>query len=194
MTTDAASALQGAVADLRRALAGLDAGHAAALDALAGDIIAAWRQGGKLLVAGNGGSAADAQHLVAELVGRFLRDRAGWAALALTVNPSTLTAVANDLGFDAVFARQVEALGRPGDVLLLISTSGDSPNCLAAARTGRERGLRVVGLLGRDGGQLREAVDAAIIAPGTSTPRIQEIHITLIHTLCAILEARHDVD
>jgi D-sedoheptulose 7-phosphate isomerase len=178
------------VAELGRTLHELGEEHWRAVDALAADVLQAWRRGGKLLVCGNGGSAADSQHLAAELVGRYLQDRPGWPAVALTVNTSTLTAVANDYGYEAVFARQIEAVGGPDDVLLVISTSGNSPNCVTAARTARERGLRVHGFLGGDGGELRRCVDGALVVPSGSTPRIQEVHITMIHLLCEILEAR----
>jgi D-sedoheptulose 7-phosphate isomerase len=151
-------------------------------------VLAAWEAGGKLLVCGNGGSAADSQHLAAELTGRYRADRPGWPALALTTDTSALTAMGNDLGFEQVFARQVEALGRPGDVLLVISTSGDSPNCLAAAATARRQGLRCHGLLGRGGGRLAGAVDAAVVVPAEDTPRIQELHVLLLHVLCEVLE------
>ncbi len=186
----AAHLLAAVVADHRDALASLVEACAGALDRLAGDVLAAWEDGGKLLVCGNGGSAADSQHLAAELAGRYRDDRPGWPALALTTDTSALTAVSNDYGFERVFARQVEALGRPGDVLLLISTSGRSPNCLAAAREARERGLRTHALVGKDGGPLAAAVDGALVAPGTDTARIQEMHLVLIHALCELLEAR----
>ncbi len=172
----------------RSAFDRLDDGHSDAIIELAADILSAWSRGGRLLVAGNGGSAADAQHLAAELVGRFRHDRPALAAIALTTNASTLTAVANDFGYDHVFARQVEALGQEGDVLLVISTSGHSPNCRLAAVAARKRGLRVHGLLGKGGGDLLKEVDGAVIAPSDDTPRIQEIHITMCHLLCEILE------
>jgi len=187
---DATAILQRALAAHRAALDALDATHLTALDRLATDILAAWDSGGKLLVCGNGGSAADSQHLAAELAGRYLHDRPGWAALALTTDTSALTAVSNDYGFEQVFARQVEALGRPGDVLLVISTSGNSANCLAAVATAGKQGLRTHGLLGLDGGALRQVVDSAVVVPGDATPRIQELHITLIHVLCELLETR----
>jgi len=152
-------------------------------------VLGAWDQGGKLLVCGNGGSAADSQHIVAELVGRFLDERPGYAAVALTVNTSTLTAVGNDYGFEAVFARQVQALAGPHDVLLVLSTSGNSPNCVRAAEQARRQGLRVYGFLGRDGGRLRDLVDGAVVAPSDHTPRIQELHIFLGHLLCQLLES-----
>lgn len=174
----------------RAALDGLTAAHTEALARLAADIRRSWRDGGKLLVCGNGGSAADSQHLAAELAGRYRHDRPAWPALALTTDTSALTAVSNDFGFEHVFARQVEALGRAGDVLLVISTSGRSPNCVAAVRAARARGLRCHGLLGRDGGALAGSVDGAIIAPAHDTPRVQELHLVLLHALCELLEAQ----
>lgn len=176
------------VAELTRVLQDLDAGHFAAVAALAADIRAAWNGGGKLLVCGNGGSAADSQHIVAELVGRFEKEREGHAAVALTVNASTMTAVGNDYGFEAVFARQVRALGREHDVLLVISTSGNSPNCIEAVTAARDRGLRVHGFLGGDGGKLLPLVDSALVVPSARTPRIQEVHITMGHFLCGLLD------
>ncbi|HOX25256.1 MAG TPA: SIS domain-containing protein [Candidatus Krumholzibacteria bacterium] len=186
----AATILERTVAAHRAAVDRLGSTHAQQLARLAADILAAWDGGGTLLVCGNGGSAADSQHLAAELCGRYLRDRPGWPALALTTDTSALTAVANDYGFEQVFARQVSALGRRGDVLLAISTSGNSPNCLAAVDAARDRGLRTHGLLGGDGGRLRERVHEALIVPADTTPRIQELHITVIHMLCELLEAR----
>lgn len=146
------------------------------------------RAGGKVLTFGNGGSAADAQHLAAELVGRFLRNRAAWPALALTTDPSVITAVGNDLGFDAVFRRQVEAHGKRGDVAIAISTSGRSPNVVEAVRLARERGLVTVGLTGGGGGDLRGLVDHLIDVPHAHTPRIQEVHGMVVHLLCQIVE------
>jgi len=144
--------------------------------------------GGKLLICGNGGSAADAQHMACELVVRFQREGKALPALALTTDSSVLTARANDHSFEDVFSRQVEALGRPGDLLLAISTSGISPNVLAAAEKARASGLRVVGLTGRRGGSLPGLCDVCIEVPSESTPRIQEAHIAIIHALCAIIE------
>jgi len=188
---DRTAAILGRIlADHQAALAALEPDHAAALDTLAVSVLAAWRQGGKLLVCGNGGSAADSQHLASELTGRFERERPGWAALALTCDTSALTAVGNDLGFEQVFARQVAALGRPGDVLLVISTSGNSPNCVAAVHAARAGGLHTAGLLGLGGGRLADVVDVPIVVPGASTARVQELHLLLIHTLCAVLEDR----
>jgi D-sedoheptulose 7-phosphate isomerase len=187
---DAAELGARGVAELSSVLRRLGSEHWSAVRVLADDVRQAWRGSGKLLVCGNGGSAADSQHLVAELVGRYRAERPGWAAIALTVNTSTLTAVANDYGYEAVFARQVDALGDPGDVLLVISTSGDSPNCIAAVDAARRRGLRVHGFLGRGGGALRERVDSALIVPSDDTPRIQEVHVAMIHLLCELLESR----
>ena len=146
------------------------------------------RAGGKVLAFGNGGSAADAQHLAGELVGRFLRERAALSALALTTDPSVLTAVGNDLGYEAVFRRQVEAHGRPGDVAVGISTSGRSPNVLAALRLARERGMVTIGLTGGGGGQVAGLVDHLIDVPHRETPRIQEVHGMVVHVLCQVVE------
>ncbi len=159
--------------------------------AAAGDSIAAAYQANRKLIAmGNGGSAADAQHLVAELVGRFIADRPALAAVCLSDNASSVTSIANDYGYDSVFARQVEAHARPGDVVVGISTSGNSPNVLRALKRAREIGARTVGLSGRDGGHLREAADICITVPHRETARVQEVHITIIHIWCEILERK----
>jgi D-sedoheptulose 7-phosphate isomerase len=176
------------VDDLRETLSRLDDGHWEAVLALARDTLASWQKGGKLLICGNGGSAADSQHIAAELVGRFLAERPGYAALALTTNSSVLTAVGNDYGFDHIFSRQVQGLGNPEDVLLVISTSGNSANCILAVQEARAKGMKVHGFLGKDGGQLLGLVDSALVAPSGHTPRIQEIHITMGHLLCQVLE------
>lgn len=146
--------------------------------------------GTKLLVMGNGGSAADAQHLVAELVGRFKMERRGLPAIALTTDTSILTAIGNDYGFEDIFSRQVEALARPGDVVVGISTSGTSKNVYKALLLADELGCRTIGLLGRDGGTIAEIVDVPITVPCDDTPRVQEGHITIIHILCDLLEKR----
>lgn len=150
---------------------------------------AAFTGGGKVLIFGNGGSAADAQHFAAELVGRFEagRTRRALPALALSSDASVVTALTNDLGFEQVFARQVEAFGRPGDVALGITTSGTSPNVLAAMRTARDRGLRVVALTGRCAGMTMPA-DVHVAVPEDRTPRVQEVHVTLLHILCELVE------
>lgn len=149
---------------------------------------AAHRSGGKVLIFGNGGSATDAQHMACELVNRFQRDRAALAAVALSADASILTAVANDDRFDRVFARQVEALGRPGDVALGISTSGTSPSVVQGLETARGRGLTTIALTGRDGGPMGRDADVHVNVPGESTARIQEVHRTLIHAICELIE------
>jgi D-sedoheptulose 7-phosphate isomerase len=159
-----------------------------ALAELTDACLAALRGDGKLLLFGNGGSAADAQHLATELAVRFSRIRAPMAALALTTDTSVLTAAGNDMGFEQVFARQVEALGRPGDVALGISTSGHSPNVLAGLAMARERGLVAVGLAGRGGGAMVGLADPLVVVPDEDTARIQEMHILLGHILCVALE------
>ena len=146
------------------------------------------RAGGKVLIFGNGGSAADAQHFAGELVGRFLRDRPGLPALALTTDASVLTSVGNDMGFESVFRRQVEAHGRPGDVAIGISTSGRSPNVFEGLRLARDRGLLTVGLTGGGGGRLGGLVHYLIDVPHHSTPRIQEVHAMVVHILCEVVE------
>ncbi|MEA2450311.1 MAG: D-sedoheptulose 7-phosphate isomerase [Thermoleophilaceae bacterium] len=155
---------------------------------VAGAIAESLRRGGKLVLFGNGGSAADAQHIAAELVGRYLRDRAALPALALTDNSSILTAVANDYGYDHVFKRQVEAVCRAGDVALALSTSGDSPNVVAGVEAARTAGARTVGLTGAGGGHLLELCDVCIRVPSDDTPRIQEAHALIGHVLCEIVE------
>jgi len=165
--------------------------QAALADAFAGVLAAcaaALRDGGKILFLGNGGSAADAQHLATELTVRYTRDRAPIAAIALTTDTSTLTAAGNDFGFEAVFARQVAALGRRGDVLVALSTSGKSPNVLAALRQARALGLVTVGFSGRTGGDMAALLDHALLVPSDTTARIQEMHILLGHMLCGALE------
>lgn len=151
-------------------------------------IIDSVKAGGKVLIFGNGGSAADAQHIAAELVNRLNYDRPAIPALALTTDTSILTSVGNDSSFDELFERQVRALGRAGDVALAISTSGNSPNVLLAAAAAREMGMRVIGLAGRTGGRLAPIVDVALVVEADSTQRIQETHITIGHILCEIVE------
>lgn len=146
------------------------------------------RRGGKIMFFGNGGSAADAQHLAAELVGRLRVNRDGLAALALTTDSSALTAIANDFDFAQVFARQVEALGRPGDVAVGISTSGNSPNVVRAIEAARARALITIGVTGRDGGRLRAVAEECLCVPSTDASRIQESHIVIGHILCELVE------
>jgi D-sedoheptulose 7-phosphate isomerase len=155
---------------------------------IASVIIAGLRTGNKLLIAGNGGSAADAQHIAAEIVGRYKQDRPAWAAIALTTDSSALTAIANDYGFEQVFARQVEGLGRRGDLLLALSTTGRSPNVLAALRAARERGLVTIGFTGSKGEALRAHCDHLFVAPSDETGIIQQIHLTVAHGLCEAIE------
>jgi D-sedoheptulose 7-phosphate isomerase len=144
--------------------------------------------GQKLLIFGNGGSAADAQHFAAELVGRFMRERAALPAIALTTDTSVLTGVANDYSFKQVFARQIDALGQPGDVAFGISTSGESPNVVAALQTARDRGLRTIALTGRDGGGVGSAAELHVNVPDQNTARVQEVHRTLLHVICELVE------
>jgi len=154
----------------------------------AGILVEAFRCGGKVLLFGNGGSMADALHIEGELSGRYLRDRAALPAIALGAGLSSTTAIANDLGYDQVFARPLQGLARRGDAAIALSTSGNSPSVLAALRTAREIGVRTVGLAGRDGGELARLVDCPIVIPSAETPTIQEFHITIGHILCRIVE------
>lgn len=167
----------------------------AALDPLAPTIEAAaqrmaecLRHGGKLMFCGNGGSAADSQHLAAEFTGRFLDDRRPLAAMALSTDTSALTCIGNDYGFDQVFERQLRALGRPGDCLIAISTSGRSRNVLEAVRSARALGVHCIGLLGRDGGDLAPLCEPSVVVPHAVTARIQEAHIFIGHTWCGLVE------
>ena len=151
-------------------------------------IVAALGAGNKVLIMGNGGSAADAQHFAAEFVGRFLRERRALPAIALTTDTSLLTAVGNDFGFDQVFKRQIEALARPGDVVIGISTSGNSENVAVAMATAQQIGCETIGLLGRDGGIIAPLSDIQLTVPVQETPHIQEAHITIIHLICDLVE------
>lgn len=148
----------------------------------------ALRDGGKLLIAGNGGSAADAQHLAGEFLSRFRHDRRPLPAIALTTDTSVLTAIGNDYGFERVFERQVRGLGRAGDVFLAISTSGNSPNVLLALRAAREHGVTTIGFSGASGGAMRELCDLFLAAPSDDTPIIQQIHMVAGHTICGLVE------
>jgi len=153
-------------------------------------IVEAFKANGKLLVFGNGGSAADAQHIAGELVNRFLQKRRGLPAIALTTDGGVLTCVANDTGFENVFARQIEALGTKGDLSLAISTSGTSPNIVRACGQAREQGIKVIGLLGCDGGRVAALCDLALIVPSNNTQRIQETHNLVGHILCELIESQ----
>ena len=161
---------------------------AAEIEAARDALIASYEAGGKVLLCGNGGSAADAQHLAAELSGRFEMNRPAMAGLALTTDTSAITAIANDFGFETVFARQVEAVGRPGDVLYAISTSGNSPNVLAAAKAARGIGMSVVGVTGAGGGRLAALSDVLLDVPAAKAARVQELHIAVGHMICGIVE------
>jgi D-sedoheptulose 7-phosphate isomerase len=165
-----------------------DAALQSAVAAVADACVEALRQGHKVLFAGNGGSAADAQHLAGELVSRFNYDRPGLPAFALTTDTSVLTAIGNDYGYERLFARQVEAVGNAGDLLFAISTSGRSPNILAALQVARAKGLVTVGLTGRTGGRMAEFCDHLLRTPSDQTPRIQEGHIAIGHTICWWIE------
>jgi len=157
---------------------------------IADTYVVALRADGTLFFAGNGGSAADAQHLATEYVVRYQSSRPALRAIALTTDSSLLTACANDMGFDEVFARQVEALARAGDVLSLHSTSGESPNVIRAAQSAKARGVTVVGFLGHAGGRLKDLADMVLIVPSDDTARIQEIHLAIEHLICSMVEER----
>ena len=159
-----------------------------ALTVAAAALVSTYRDGGKALLFGNGGSAADAQHLAAEFVGRFLLQRDPLPALALNANNSAVTAIANDYGYDMVFARQLQAHAAPGDIAIAISTSGNSPNVIEAVLCARRMGLFTIALTGASGGRLRDTVDALIAVPSEETPRIQECHILIGHALCDAVE------
>jgi D-sedoheptulose 7-phosphate isomerase len=168
--------------------AALDAGLLKTAREIADVITGALRAGNKLLIVGNGGSAADAQHIAAEIVGRYKQDRPSYAAIALTTDTSALTAIGNDYGFEQVFARQVEGLGRASDVLLALSTSGRSANILAALKSARQRGLITVGFTGAKGTALGPLCDHLLVAPSDDTAVIQQIHLTLAHGICETIE------
>jgi len=176
-----------AFAEMAEGVAALPA-LAPAVEEAAGLMVAALRAGRTLLFCGNGGSAADAQHLAAEFMGRYLRDRAPLPALALTVDTSALTAIGNDYGFEQVFARQLNGIGRPGDVLVALSTSGRSPNVLRAIEAAKVLGIATIGLTGRQGGDMAALCDVCLRVPADRTPRIQELHIAVGHVLCELVE------
>jgi D-sedoheptulose 7-phosphate isomerase len=165
-----------------------DAALLAVTSDIARAVIDALRSGNKVLLIGNGGSAADAQHLASEIVGRYRKERPGYAAVALTTDTSALTAISNDYGFEQIFARQVESLGRAGDVLLALSTSGRSPNILAALAAARRSGLVTIGFTGLKGLSLHEVCDHLFVAPSDDTPVIQQVHMTAGHAICDSVE------
>lgn len=176
------------IAAKQKAVDAMSAPIAAAIQLIAASL----RSGGKIMACGNGGSAADSQHFAAELLNRFERERAPLAAIALTTDTSTLTSIANDYHYDQVFAKQVQGLGRPDDVLLAISTSGNSPNVLAAMAVAHERGIRVVALTGKGGGRMAAALakdDVHLCVPADRTARIQEVHLVTLHCLCDGIDA-----
>jgi D-sedoheptulose 7-phosphate isomerase len=178
---------------LRQSLAALERANSdvallATARAIAAAMIDALRSGNKILLIGNGGSAADAQHIAAEIIGRYKQDRPAFAAVALTTDTSALTAIANDYGFEQVFARQVEGLGQRGDVLLAFSTSGRSPNILAALRTARARGLVTIGFTGSKGETLGALCDHLLVSPSDDTPIVQQVHLAVAHGICDEIE------
>ena len=151
-------------------------------------VVAALKNGNKVLLCGNGGSAADAQHIAAELTGRYKSERRGLPAIALTTDTSALTAIGNDYGYNRVFDRQTEALANSGDVIIGISTSGNSNNVVSALKLGQELGCKTIGLTGRDGGAMNKVCDINLVVPSDNTPRIQEMHILIGHTICQIID------
>lgn len=151
-------------------------------------IVSCYKKGGKLLICGNGGSAADSQHFAAELIGRFIKQRNALAAIALNTNSSNLTAIGNDFGFDKIFERQVEALGKKNDLLIVISTSGNSQNLINAVKKAKEIGITTIALLGKNGGKLKAMCEYEIIVHSDDTQRVQEMHILIIHLLCELIE------
>jgi D-sedoheptulose 7-phosphate isomerase len=188
MGPDAAAGVEGVIAESVRLHEQAKAASVGPTAAAATAMTAALRAGGKVLVFGNGGSASDAQHFAAELVGRFVRERRAIPAVALTTDTSILTAIGNDYGFDRVFSRQIEALGRAGDVALGITTSGASANVVAALDLARAAGLVTVALTGRDGGLAGRAADIHVNVPSSNTARVQEVHRTLLHAICELVE------
>lgn len=174
-----------ALADLARTVADSFTDQ---VESVAAEVVETFGKGGRLFFCGNGGSAADAQHLAAEYVVRFKRERGALSAVALTTDTSVLTAGGNDYGFETVFARQVEAHGRPGDLLFLHSTSGESENLVRAAESAREIGVKTVALLAKGGGRLKDAVDMALVLPTDSTARAQELHLAIGHVVCEIVD------
>jgi D-sedoheptulose 7-phosphate isomerase len=185
---DTSSLIRSQLEELSALVSAVSRDMSADIAAVAQRSLETLRGGGKLIFCGNGGSAADAQHLAAEYVVRFARARQPLAALALTTDTSVLTAAGNDFGFDAIFARQVEALARPGDLLILHSTSGESENLLAAAETARRMGVATVGLLAKGGGRLLGRVDVALVVPTDVTARAQELHLAIGHLVCDLVD------
>lgn len=166
----------------------LDDGYVEKVDAAGRILVSALRSGGKVLLAGNGGSAADAQHFAGEMMGRFMFDRAALPAVSLCADPSVVSCIANDYGYDHVFARQLEGLGKKGDVFIPISTSGNSENLIQAVQAAKKLQITAIGFLGKDGGRLKDICNLAVIVPSDNTPRIQELHTFTVHVLCDYVE------
>ena len=192
MEADLARAVAATLRDAARLHERAAAESVDAVVAVADVLLAAFGSGGKALIFGNGGSAADAQHFACELVGRFLRERRALPAMALTADTTAVTAIANDYGFERVFVRQIEAHGRPGDVAVGISTSGQSANVLAGLQYAKSRGLKTVAFTGGNGGPIGAVVDVHVNVPHDLTPRVQEVHRTLIHAVCEVVEQQID--
>lgn len=187
-SSDAAKQIQDSMA-VKQAF--LDAGGAEIMEQMAEAVLAALRNGHRVYLCGNGGSAADCQHIAGEFVGRFMMERAALPCVALTTDTSILTSVANDYSYDAIFERQVDALVREGDVLIALSTSGNSPNVLRAVEAAKARRAVTLGFSGRGGGQLKEMTDICLVAASDISARIQELHITCGHVLCQLVESRY---
>lgn len=162
--------------------------QAGAIEKAADAVIKSLRSGGRVIIFGNGGSAADSQHMAAELVGKFLKERKGVPAIALTTNTSIITAIANDYSYDEVFSRQLDAIAGNNDIAVGISTSGNAKNVVRAVELANKKGIATIGLTGRDGGRLAKIAKISIIVPSASTPRIQEAHVTVVHILCQMVE------
>ena len=177
-----------------RVIQRLNSEHSVSIQQLGEKAVETLRVGGTIFLCGNGGSAAECQHMAAEIVGRFVKERRGYPAIALTGDTSALTAIANDYGYERVFDRQIEALGRPGDLLIGLSTSGRSANVLHAMHKAREIGLFTVGLTGRGGGVLKDIVDLCISVPSDTTTHIQEAHLLIGHIMCRFIDANLAVD
>ena len=192
MADDRVKAVEGMLKDAARLHERAAGESSGAVVAAADTMLAAFASGAKALIFGNGGSAADAQHFACELVGRFLRERRALPAIALTADTTVMTAIANDYGFDRVFVRQIEALGRPGDVAVGISTSGTSANGLAGLQHAKSRGSKTVAFTGGSGGPVGAAADVHVNVPHDLTPRVQEVHRTLIHAVCDLIEQQID--
>lgn len=189
MSIDAIRATFAASIETKQTLLADDARLEALLE-VAGLVSSTLRAGHKVMLCGNGGSAADSQHIAAELIGRFEKERGSMAALALTTDTSALTAIGNDYGYDQVFSRQIEGLGQPGDVLIGISTSGNSQNVVKAMQVAEQKDIRTVALVGdKPGGAMQAMADYVLAAPSTNTARIQECHILMMHTLCQLVES-----